>query len=113
LFLWPLIGVGACAENDHSWFRVAPLYGHDIEPGRHDRRFLLWPFFAWSTENIDTNAPVHSVWIWPLFGWRTGRTVGGWMALWPFFQHTWKHDHFTHMNLFWPLFHYYWNRAED
>jgi hypothetical protein len=113
LFLWPLIGVGSCAENGHRWFRILPLYGHDIEPGRHERRFALWPFFAWSTENEDTDAPAHSVWVWPLFGWRSGRTVSGWMVCWPFFQHTWKEDHFARLNLFWPLFYYYWNRAED
>ncbi|MBX3461871.1 MAG: hypothetical protein KF830_01760 [Planctomycetes bacterium] len=113
LFLWPLIGIGSCAENDHRWFRVLPFYGHDIEPGRHDRRFVLWPFFAWSTENEFSDAPVQSFWLWPLFGWRSGRTVHGWMVLWPFFQHTWKDDHFARLNLFWPLFFHYWNRAED
>ena len=111
--LWPLIGFSSCAENEHSWFRILPFYGHDIEPGIHDRRFVLWPFFAWSTENEFTDAPVDSFWLWPLFGWRTGRTTAGWMVAWPFFQHTWKQDHFTRLNLFWPLFFYYWNRSED
>jgi hypothetical protein len=35
-------------------------------------RFLLWPFIAWSTENIDTDDPVNSWWLWPFVGWRTG-----------------------------------------
>lgn len=113
MFLWPLIGTSACAESGHQWFRFLPFYGYDIEPGHHDRRYLLWPFVAWSTENIGTDGEVDSYWFWPLFGWRTGREVGGWMALWPFFQHTWKEDHFTALTLFWPLFHYYWNRADD
>lgn len=113
LFLWPLIGASSCAENGHRWFRILPFYGYDIEPGDHDRRFLLWPFFAWSTENDGRAGEVDSFWLWPLFGWRSGREVGGWMALWPFFQHTWKQDHFTALTLFWPLFHYYWNRADD
>ncbi|MEO6593208.1 MAG: hypothetical protein ABIP94_00475 [Planctomycetota bacterium] len=113
LFLWPLIGTSSCAENGHSWFRILPFYGHDIEPGRHDRRFAVWPFLAWSTENIEGEDEVKSYWFWPLVGWRTGRSVHGWMALWPLFQHTWKEDHFTALNLFWPLFRYYWNRAED
>lgn len=112
LFLWPLIGTSSCA-NEHSWFRVLPFYGHDIQPGDHDRRFLLWPFVAWSKENEATEDPVSSFWLWPLVGWRTGRTVHGWMALAPFFQHTWKQDHFTALTLFWPFFHYYWNRAEN
>lgn len=113
MFLWPLIGTSSCAVRDHRRFHVYPFYGHDVEPGHHDRRFLLWPFFSWSTENEDTDDPVHSFLFWPFFGWRSGRTVGGWTALWPLFQHTWKQDHFTSLTLFWPLFHYYWNRAED
>ncbi len=111
--LWPLIGWSACAESGHDWFRVLPFYGHDIEPGRYDRRFALWPFFAWSNENEDFEDPVHSVWIWPFFGWRTGRTVSGWMVLWPFFTFTSKQDHFTTLNVLWPFFRYYWNRVED
>lgn len=113
LALWPLIGWSSCAENGHRWFRVLPFYGHDIEPGRHDRRFALWPIFAWSDENLDFDDPVHTVWIWPFVGWRTGRSAGGWMLLWPFFQHTWKTDHFSRLTILWPFFQYYWNRAED
>ena len=113
IYLWPLIGTSSCAEGGHEWFRIYPFYGHDIQPGEHDRRFALWPFFAWTTENMDTDAPVSSYWFWPLFGWRSGRTAGGWMALWPFFQHNWKQEHFTLLTLFWPIFHYYWNRVED
>jgi hypothetical protein len=118
MFLWPLIGSSSCS-NGHSRWHFYPFYGHDIQPGRHDRRFVLWPFFAWGTENLaepNTRDPedlVRSYWFWPFCGWRSGRTVGGWTALWPFFQHTWKQDHFTNLTLFWPFFHYYWNRTED
>lgn len=114
LALWPLIGWSNCAKDDHRWFRVLPFYGHDVEPGHHDRRFLLWPFFAWSTENEDGDSgPVQSRWFWPFFGWRSGPSVSGWMALWPFFQYTHKADHFMALTLFWPIFRHYWNRAED
>ena len=113
MFLWPLIGIGSCAENGHRYLQLYPFYGYDIDPGYHDRRFLLWPFIAWSTENEDSDSPVFSFWFWPFVGWRTGRDVGGWNVLWPFFSQTWKRDHFTSLHLFWPVFHYYWNRAED
>ncbi|MCB9877425.1 MAG: hypothetical protein H6835_07490 [Planctomycetes bacterium] len=114
LFLWPLIGYGSCAEADHSWFRVIPLYGHDIEPGRFDRRFLLWPFFSWSTENEDgNNGPVRSFSFWPLFGWRSGIEASGWAALWPFFQANGQAGTFYRLTLLWPVFRYYWNRLED
>jgi hypothetical protein len=113
MFLWPLIGTSSCAESGHRRFHVYPFYGHDIDPGVYDRRFLLWPFFTWSTEHEDTDSPVGSFLCWPLFGWRSGRDVGGWTALWPLFSHAFRRDHFTSLHLFWPLFHYYWNRAED
>lgn len=114
LLLWPLIGFGTCAEDDHSWFRVLPFYGHDIAPGKWDRRFALWPFLAWSTENIDGDSgPVDSFWFWPFCGWRTGPSISGWSVLWPFFQLTNKQDHFFTLTLFWPFFRYHWNRAEQ
>lgn len=111
--LWPLIGWSSCAENGHRRFHFYPFYGHDIEPGDHDRRFLLWPFIAWSTENEFTDDPVKSYWFWPLCGWRVAREAGGWMALWPLFSSSWKQEHFAVLTLFWPLFHHYWNKAED
>ena len=113
MFLWPLIGTSSCAENGHRRFHIYPFYGHDIDPGRHDRRFLLWPFIAWSTTLQETDHPVETRWFWPFVGWRSGREVGGWSFFWPFFSHTWKQDHFTSLHLFWPLFHYYSNRARD
>ena len=109
--LWPFVGWSSCAEGAHSWFKLLPLYGHDIEQGRYDRRYALWPFFAWSTENLDARSgPVDSFWLWPFLGWRSGPEVSGWMALWPFFQSTSKQDHFFVLTLFWPVFRYYWNR---
>jgi hypothetical protein len=114
LWLWPFIGTSSCAESGHQWFRVLPFYGHEIEPGRWDRRFLLWPFFTWSTENEDAQSgPVDSFSFWPFFGWRTGPSVRAWHALWPLFQMTSKQDHFFTLNLLWPFFRYYTNRADD
>lgn len=114
LLLWPFIGFSTCAENQHSWFRIFPFYGHDVEPGMHARYFAAWPFLAWSTENEDTEfGPVHSVWIWPFFGWRTGPYTSGWMALWPLLQSTSKENHFFALTVLWPFFRYYWNRAEQ
>jgi hypothetical protein len=110
---WPLFGWSSCAEADHSLFRALPLYGQDVEPGRFERRQLLWPFFAWGFENQDTDDPVFTFWAWPLFGFRTSREVSGWTFLWPLFESVSKQDHFRELNLFWPFYHYYWNRAEE
>lgn len=114
LALWPLIGWSDCAEGTHSWFRVLPIYGHDIEEGRHDRRFFLWPFFSWSDENLDAKSgPVHSFLMWPFFGWRNGPAVNGWTALWPLFNSTTMRDQFFVLNVLWPLYRYYHNARED
>jgi hypothetical protein len=114
LFLWPFIGTSSCAENGHRWFRVLPFYGHDIEPGRHDRRFVFWPFFAWSSENEDAkNGPVRSYWFWPFFGWRHGPATTGWMALWPFFQSMSHEQRLYVLTLFWPIFRYHENVQAD
>lgn len=113
LFLWPLLGTSSCAEANHDWFRLLPLYAHDIEPGRYARHYLLWPFISWSEENLDTENPVHTFWLWPFFGFESGRTASGWTVLWPFFEHTERQDHYFKLNLFWPLFHYYRNAREQ
>jgi hypothetical protein len=114
LVLWPLIGWSNCAEGEHSWFRVLPFYGHDIEANRFDRRFALWPFLTWSTENEDTEGgAVRSFSLWPLFGIRSGAQVAGWHVLWPLFQYTHKQEHFLTLTLLWPFFRYHWNRVDQ
>ena len=114
LVLWPLIGWSNCAEGEHSWFRVLPFYGHDIEANRFDRRFALWPFLTWSTENEDTEGgAVRSFSLWPLFGIRSGTQVAGWHVLWPLLQYTHKQEHFLTLTLLWPFFRYHWNRVDQ
>lgn len=114
MVLWPFIAWSDCAPGTHSWFRVLPFYMHDIEQGQHARYSVMWPFVSWSTENLDTRSgPVDTFWLWPLFGWRTGAEVSGWSVLWPFFSQIAKRDHFYKLTLLWPIFRYYWNRAED
>ena len=114
LVLWPLIGWGDCAEDTHSWFRVLPFYGYDIEAGRNDRRFFLWPFFTWSDENLDAKSgPVSSFFAWPFFGWRSGPAVNGWTVLWPLFSSTSMRDQFFVLKVLWPIFRYYHNVRED
>lgn len=113
LLLWPFIGFSSCAEGLHRWFRVLPFYGYDIEGGDHERYFFLWPFFSWGTELQFTDDPVSSFFFWPFFGWRLSREVSGVTLLWPLFENISKQDHFYRLNIVWPFFHYYWNRAED
>ena len=113
LLIWPLIGWSSCAEADHQWFRILPLYGYDIEPGKHDRRFLFWPLFSWSWENLDTADPVWSFMFWPFFGIRTGRTVDGLTILWPLFAKTEIGERFYKLNVLWPFFHYFRDDTDD
>lgn len=107
LFVWPLIGVSSCAEGPHDWFRVFPIYGHDIDTGKHERHFAIWPILSWSTENIDTDDPVDSWWIWPIYGERSSRRVAGVSILWPLFEKLDREDGYHKLNVLWPLFHYY------
>lgn len=113
MLLWPFIGFSSCAENEHEWFRVLPLYGHDVQPGDHVRHFALWPILSWGTELQFTDDPVQTFWLWPFFGTRQSRSVDGLTVLWPLFERTSKTDHFYKLNVLWPFYHYYWNRAED
>lgn len=113
MVLWPLLGWSDCGGG-HSWFRVLPFYAHELEPGRHERYSVLWPLFNWGQENQDAaSGPVDTFMFWPFFGWSDGPQVSGWTALWPFFASTGRADHFYTLSLFWPVFRYYWNRAED
>jgi len=113
LVLWPLIGWSQC-EGGHSWFRILPFYSHDIQEGNHVRRSVLWPFFSWGQENQDARSgPVDTFFFWPFFGWHTGKDVSAWTALWPFFSSTNKRGDFFVLNLFWPIYRYYWNRLQD
>jgi hypothetical protein len=109
LWIWPFIGYSDCAEGLHSWFRVFPLYGHDVDEGRHDRRFAMWPFFAWGVENEDSTVrePVRSFWFWPLFGRKWSREVSGVSVLWPLFERIEDEGRFTRVNVLWPLYHSY------
>lgn len=121
LLLWPLIGFSNCAEGGHSWFRILPFYGHDIDPGRHERRFVLWPICSWGFENEDAVDPVATFMIWPFFGIKTGRKSGGLTVLWPVFEQDWFEksapDRPTarsyKLNVLWPIFHWYESTLED
>jgi hypothetical protein len=113
MLLWPLIGWSSCAEGSHHWFRVAPFYGHDVEDGRFDRRFLLWPFFHWGWENLDMADPVWTFWFWPFVGVQSGRTASGLAILWPFFEQTQLDDRNYKLNVLWPFFHYRESRIEQ
>lgn len=112
LFLWPLIGVSSCAENGHRWFRFGPFYGYDIEPGTYDRRFLLWPFFSWSTENEYSSDPVSSFWFWPFYGTSNSHSVYGIALLWPLFSLSILEGTYYRINVLWPFFKYRWDRLE-
>lgn len=104
---WPFVGFSTCAEGPHDWFRVWPLYGHDLDAGKHARHFAAWPFFSWGTENLDTDDPVHTFWAWPIYGERWSRRLQGRAILWPLFEQIDQTDGFHKLNVLWPLFHYY------
>ncbi len=75
-------------------FRVWPLYGHSVKPGRWDRRFFLWPFFHWRRDALWLReAEQQRMWMfWPLLGRRDQGTAHSTSVLWPFFGWTRDRD---------------------
>src|SRR5262249_4513275 len=76
--------------RDGSW-RLLPFYRHrlwhdtDGTP-RTDQRTVLWPFFTWGQDHLDTDDPSTRHAVWPLFSWESN---DHWMRstwLWPFFR---------------------------
>lgn len=86
--LFPLIQWSTGAGGK-SW-RLWPLYGDQGFEGRYRRRFFLWPFFMWQTNDL-AKAPdftQKTFFFWPFFGLTERAESRSWTALWPFFGHT-------------------------
>ncbi len=87
--LWPLIGWGGGENPDRPhWWRFLPFYGRSETPGRRRAQSLLWPFFHWGAEALDSKDPVSYLAFFPLFGLRWNTAFSSWYFLWPFFRHT-------------------------
>ncbi len=82
--LWPFISVSRGPES--SAVSVLPFYGYRSREGVYDRRFVLWPFFQWGHEAMDTDDPKSWVFAWPFYGQETSPSSSRHVVLWPFFS---------------------------
>lgn len=69
--LWPIFGWWkgdpAKGQTQHGW-RFWPFYGHNIFPGKFDRRFFLWPLIHWWRIGLDTAHPTSIFVFFPFYG---------------------------------------------
>lgn len=87
--LW-LVGWTEGGPRDGSW-RVYPFYGTKVwtnpdGTARLRRHVLLWPFFHWGDEALDTGAPADVWGVWPFYSEAVASTWRRHTVLWPFFR---------------------------
>jgi hypothetical protein len=85
-----LFGWTTGGPRDGSW-RALPFYRHRLwrDPDgtlRTDERTVLWPFFTWGKDEMDSDAPGDRVAFWPFFGRETSERWSRTTVLWPFFR---------------------------
>ena len=81
-YLWPFVST---VEGRVQGWRVWPFAGHVSEPGKADRRFVMWPF--WSQATYESGPLKGTEWVlFPFYGEaeRTNETVRYYLP--PFFQ---------------------------
>jgi hypothetical protein len=112
--LWPLGNISSDEDpNGRESTRFLPLFSRDVEPGRFERYWIMWPILNWGTEGMDTEDPMSVFWLWPFYGSQTSDSVSAWSVLWPFFQKYHQEGQMYRLDLFWPLFRYHENPAAD
>ncbi|MCX7804963.1 MAG: hypothetical protein N3A38_07200 [Planctomycetota bacterium] len=96
----------AAWKGKEQWgFRALPVYACDHKKGRFSRHHVLWPFFRFQREGLDTRAPMTIVSLLPLFDVARSANHNHVSVLWPFFQHTWRlKDGFRETHAPWPFF---------
>jgi hypothetical protein len=80
---WPFFSLfGGEAEGAYIW----PLWGHKVRAGEYEQGFVLWPFYAYMDQDLDTDYPVKKRYYLPLYA--TVRSPGARADLFtPFFLH--------------------------
>ncbi len=85
-----LFGWTTGGPRDGSW-RALPFWRHRLERNadgslRTDQHSMLWPFFTWGSDDLDTRAPSERLAIWPLWSHEESDTWSRTTWLWPFFR---------------------------
>jgi len=90
---WTVLLLGGWTTGgprDGSW-RALPFYRHRLwrDPDgtlRTDQHTVLWPFFTWGRDELDSDAPSTRFSFWPLIGRETSDRWSRTTVLWPFFR---------------------------
>ncbi len=82
-FLWPFFG-GAHGPGSGAW-RFFPFWGRKWKDGVYDRKSILWPFFHFQRNHLDTKRPLRMFLFFPFYGQSKGPGSDQRTFLWPFF----------------------------
>jgi hypothetical protein len=98
---WPILSrMGGAAEGLYIW----PLWGHKERGGEYAKGFVLWPFYAYMDQDLDTDNPVKKRFYLPLYA--TVRSPRGRVDIFipPLFFHQWAYDSsFEKWEFPWPF----------
>jgi hypothetical protein len=98
---WPLFSLmGGATEGLYIW----PLWGHKMRDGEYAKGFVLWPFYAYMDQDLDTDNPVKKRFYLPLYA--TVRSPRGRADIFvpPFFFHQWAYNSsFEKWEFPWPF----------
>ena len=99
---WPILSrMGGSAEGLYIW----PLWGHKMRDGEYTKGFVLWPFYAYMDQDLDTDNPVKKRFYLPLYA--TVRSPQGRVDIFipPLFFHQWAYNSsFEKWEFPWPFF---------
>ncbi|OGP55684.1 MAG: hypothetical protein A2Y65_02945 [Deltaproteobacteria bacterium RBG_13_52_11] len=99
---WPFFSLmGGKAEGLYVW----PLWGYKVRAGEYSRGFVLWPFYAYMDQDLDTDKPVSTRFYLPFYA--TVRSPGARVDIFipPLFFHQRVDDPpFEKWEFPWPFF---------
>jgi hypothetical protein len=98
---WPIVSVmGGKAKGLYIW----PLWGHKERGDEYSRGFILWPFYVYKDDDLDTDRPVRTRFYIPFYA--TQRSPGARTDIFitPFFFHQRVDDPpFDKWRIPWPI----------
>jgi hypothetical protein len=101
--LWPFFSLTR-GEDERGW-AFWPLYGTAAKAGVYRRSFLLWPFFFYADDRLDSPDPLRTRAIFPFYYFADTPTRTDHTYLWPFFSHIEdSRKDFEEWNFPWPIF---------
>ena len=101
--LWPLFTF--TRGHQRQAFKFFPFYGYDIEKGKFEKHYFLWPFFIWQKTWLNTDRPQSYSAAFPLWVIEKSPVMCSYTFLWPFFRYYCYKD-YRHYDFPWPLLGY-------